>query len=232
MSSDDGVYQSASNRRRRLHRTRIAVGVTGLAVLLGAGSYLVTAEVLDRRSVTGEVGALAPVVTPAPAPWTPMPAPRTPRPTLSTKNAVRQALSPIPPPSAPPSVPPSALAVTPGPVIAAETAIQDKSQTTPTGTLRIISADFDLTGQRVLAWAADRGKAVSRSVRCTQNLKFAGDPAPSIRPTVLLCWRTSATRSVATFLTDSAGHPSVARSVQVIDREWTLPRAGRAGPGQ
>jgi hypothetical protein len=221
MSSDDGVYQSTSNRRRRLHRARLGVVVTGLAALLGAGSYLITAQIMDRRNhaVTGDVGALAPMVTPAPAPWTPMP--RSPRPAHSTKNAVRQALSPTPPPTPPPSVPPAVLPTTSGVAVAAAGGpVQDRSEKTPTGTLRVVTARFDLTGQRVLAWAADRGRAVTQQVRCTQNLKPTGSGTPPARPAVLLCWRTSPTRSVVTLLTDRAGHPSTARSVQVIDQEW------------
>jgi hypothetical protein len=43
---------------------------------------------------------------------------------------------------------------------------------------------------------------------------------PAVRPNLLLCWRTSDDRSVATVLIDQSGKPSTADSVRIIDREW------------
>ncbi|HEU4347088.1 MAG TPA: hypothetical protein VFR35_04790 [Actinoplanes sp.] len=87
------------------------------------------------------------------------------------------------------------------------------------GTMRVVSARYDLTGQRELLWAADRGKPVG-SARCTQNFRFSNDAAPKERPSMVLCWRTSASRSVLTVAVASQGRPAAAKSVAVIDRRW------------
>ncbi|MEU4241232.1 hypothetical protein [Actinoplanes sp. NPDC026619] len=39
-------------------------------------------------------------------------------------------------------------------------------------------------------------------------------------PTILLCWQTSASRSVVTFAVSDKGKPAVNESLKVIDREW------------
>jgi hypothetical protein len=97
--------------------------------------------------------------------------------------------------------------------------VNERTEKTKTGVLRIITARSDLTGQRELLWAADRGTEVDHA-HCTQKLHFSNNAQAAIRPNVLLCWRTSATRSVATVLVDRAGKPSAAKSVAVINREW------------
>ncbi|GAA0538567.1 hypothetical protein GCM10010172_19800 [Paractinoplanes ferrugineus] len=94
-----------------------------------------------------------------------------------------------------------------------------RSEHRPDGSLRIITARSDLTGQRELRWAADAGRPIG-DLRCTQNLHFNDDARPSRQPNLLLCWRTSATRSVVTLMVDHGGHPSVADSAGVIAREW------------
>ena len=87
------------------------------------------------------------------------------------------------------------------------------------GTLRVITAQHDLTGQRELLWAADDGKPVG-SAHCTQNFHFSNDGKAKVRPTMLLCWRTSAGKSVVTVAVVRTGRPSTAASVGVIDRRW------------
>jgi len=86
-------------------------------------------------------------------------------------------------------------------------------------TLRVISAYGDLTGQRELAWAADTGHPVG-AARCTQNFRFNPGSKVGERPTMLLCWRTSATKSVATIAVDLTHRPSEAESVATIDEVW------------
>jgi hypothetical protein len=87
------------------------------------------------------------------------------------------------------------------------------------GTLRVVSARYDLTGQRELAWAGDAGRPVG-NVRCTRNVRFGDGARPAARNTVLLCWRTSATRSVVTVAVSRTGQPSAAESAAVIDQAW------------
>src|SRR5690349_11503575 len=57
------MSQHDSNRRRK----QVVLGVVGLAAVLGAGAYVITAQVLDHRNstATSDTGALAPMITPA-----------------------------------------------------------------------------------------------------------------------------------------------------------------------
>jgi hypothetical protein len=85
--------------------------------------------------------------------------------------------------------------------------------------MRVVSAKGDLTGQRELAWPADEGTKVG-DARCTQNFQFNAQSAPGIRPTLMICWRTSKDKSVYTVAVDVANKPSAQNSVAVLDREW------------
>jgi len=239
-SDDDGVYESAANRRRRLRRTGIGAAVVGLAALLGGGAYAITTEIIDRNdSVTGDVAALAPVITPSRArPSAPEPAPQSPvprSPAASTKAAARQSLSPPPSPSPSRSLSvreqieaarqaaekdgfPLQRALTAAPGLPTGK-ISERNEKTATGTVRVVSAGFDLTGQREFLWAGDKGRKVG-DARCTQKVRFSNNKSAAVRPNLMLCWRTSATRSVATVLVDYKGHPSATESVAILDREW------------
>jgi hypothetical protein len=87
-------------------------------------------------------------------------------------------------------------------------------------TLRLVTAHADLTGQRELAWAADEGRVVGSS-RCTQNFRLNPNDPAVVRPTMLLCWRISKTKSVYTVAVDLAGKPSEKDSVATIDKAWS-----------
>jgi hypothetical protein len=87
-------------------------------------------------------------------------------------------------------------------------------------TMRVVTARGNLTGQRELAWVADTGQPVG-DARCTQNFKIGPGGKPRVRPTMLICWRTSADRSVYTVLVDIEHPPSKQASVQAIDEAWT-----------
>jgi hypothetical protein len=86
-------------------------------------------------------------------------------------------------------------------------------------TLRVVSARANLTGRRELAWAADTGHAVG-DARCTQNFRFNPYSSARLRPTLLLCWRASAGKTVYTVAVDVDHRPSERASVAVIDRAW------------
>jgi len=86
-------------------------------------------------------------------------------------------------------------------------------------TLRVVSARGDLSGQRELAWVADSGHQVG-DARCTQNFRIGPSAAPRVRPTMMLCWRTSAHRSVYTVAVDVQHPPSEKASVATIDQVW------------
>lgn len=85
--------------------------------------------------------------------------------------------------------------------------------------MRVVSAKGDLTGQRELAWPADKGTTVG-SANCTQNFQFNAKSSPGIRPTLLICWRTSPEKSVYTVAVDVANKPDPKASVAEIDKAW------------
>ncbi len=87
-------------------------------------------------------------------------------------------------------------------------------------TLRVVSARADLSGQRELAWVADAGQPVG-DARCTQNFHIGPKATARVRPTLLVCWRTSPDRSVYTVAVDVDHRPSAQASVAVIDDVWS-----------
>ncbi|GAA0510627.1 hypothetical protein Ade02nite_46020 [Paractinoplanes deccanensis] len=241
-SGDEGVYRSAETdrrqRRRKQRAKQAAVGVAGLAVL-GAGAFFVTTQVAGRNAgtETRDAGALAPMASPAtgvPPSTAPSAEPTAEADTVApSKGAVKQSSSPTPAPSRSLSVEeqikearekaakdghPVQRALTaapnakPGPV-------NKRNETLPNGTLRVITAKHDLTGQGELLWAADKGKKIGQ-ISCTQNFKFSNNSKASVRPNMLLCWRTSAGKSVVTVLVDQDGKPSTEKSAEVINSEW------------
>jgi hypothetical protein len=88
------------------------------------------------------------------------------------------------------------------------------------GTVRITTAHRDLTGDATLAVAGDRGKSVGSGVSCTDKVRFSRDAPATEHKTLLLCWKTSATRSVVTMMATPSGQPSAAASVALISKEW------------
>jgi hypothetical protein len=86
-------------------------------------------------------------------------------------------------------------------------------------TMRVVSARGDLTGQRELTWAADAGHQVG-AARCTQNFQFSPDSPAAVRPTMLLCWRTSALKSVYVIDVNPKGRPSEADTTAALTWEW------------
>ena len=86
-------------------------------------------------------------------------------------------------------------------------------------TMRIVSAHADLTGQRELAWAADSGHPVG-AARCTQNFRFNPQSPAGIRPTMLMCWRTSQAKSVYVISVDLDHKPSEQAATAVLSQTW------------
>ncbi|MEV6635118.1 hypothetical protein AB0M54_30645 [Actinoplanes sp. NPDC051470] len=85
-------------------------------------------------------------------------------------------------------------------------------------TMRVVSARGDLTGQRELDWVADDGERFGDAL-CSQTITLSNMP-PERKPTLLICWRTSAKKSVYTVAVSLDGHPSRKKSVSAIDAEW------------
>ena len=86
-------------------------------------------------------------------------------------------------------------------------------------TIRVVAARTDLTGKLELDWAADKGTKHG-DARCTNNLKLTEASAPKVRPTMLLCWRTSATFSAYSIVIDFDHAPKADEAVKVIDDIW------------
>jgi hypothetical protein len=231
---DDGGYDPMAARRSR-RRRKAAVGAAGLAALLGGGAYLVTDLITDKpETIASESGVVAPLARPSMSPSPSVSRSRpgstragagassktaSPSTSAGSKSAVQAAKDartygnkhrvpqtrPLPLPSK--TVAPSGVTVTNSGAPGART------------TLRVISARGDLTGQRELAWVADEGTAVGNA-RCTQTFRFSDNGAPSRKPTMLICWRTSAARSVITLMVNLDGHPSKAASSAALNKRW------------
>jgi hypothetical protein len=231
---DDEYDWRAARRARR--RGKAAVGAVGLAALLGGGAFLVTDLLTDKpETIATDSGALSPLTPPSLASDAPSPSESAARHGRSGTSASRAA-SPTPSPSASSKSAEQRIKdarkdaakhgvplMRPLPAV---TVPQDKITVTnsgslqdPKGTVRVISARGDLTGQRELAWAADDGVAY-HDAHCTQRLKFANNGTAETKPTVMMCWRTSATKSVVTVLVRPHGKPSMADAVTVLDRRW------------
>jgi hypothetical protein len=236
LHDDDRPGEGRTSARRR----RLALGAVGLAAVLGGGAYLITSEVVDHRdsTATTDTGALAPMISPASASATPSafssasPSAGASTPgTAATSAPARAAAGPAPRSSAAVSQEikeARAKAAKDGvPLMRARTAapdvpsgpVSERTEPRKNGVLRIVTAKFDLRGQRELLWPANGGKPVG-DAECTQTFRFSNEAKASTKRNLLLCWRTSATKSVVTALVDRSGKPSAAESVGIIDREW------------
>jgi hypothetical protein len=237
--------QSSGGPETGRRRRRIAVGAAGLAVVLGGGAYAIASSSGDRHDSTvardpAALGPLAGEATQSETPSAPasaaQPSSGQPSPVPPVASAARGAGRAKADGS--PSTPgadvseeikaarakaakdgfPLRRAKTTGPHIESGP-VSERTEQRQDGVLRVVTARFDLTGQRELLWPAHGGKPVG-DAECTQTFRFANEGAASTKPNLLLCWRTSPTRSVVTVLVDRSGKPSTAESVKVIDSEW------------
>ena len=223
--------------RFRSPRT-VLLGVVGLAVL-GGGAFLVTERLTgDAGTVaTGTPTGTGTLAAPATTPGTPFPAGSSPSPAGKVGSAPKPSASLSPTPKTLADILRKARSANadagtqirrPLPPVNAEPAVAaDELTITRSGnlhrdgaTLQVVSARRDLTGQRELAWAADQGRAVG-AVRCTQNFRFTAGAKASEKPTLLVCWRISANRSVYSIAVTAAGRPSMTASAAAIDRRWS-----------
>ena len=229
-SQGAGVYTTAMAKRDR-RRRQVVAGVAGLALVLGAGAYATTTALLNNGS-SPDVAAPAPLSTsavPEPSQEPSVVPSRT-----ATKSIAKPTRSPSPSPlvSGPPQDfidptttatrtelrPPAPrgniAAVPPEDIKVTNTGSLNSAQ----GTMRLVTAKGDLSGLRELAWVADEGTKYGE-VRCSKTFNFSSGTAPSERPTMLICWRTSAQKSVYTVAVKLSG-PTPPASVAMINREW------------
>ncbi|MCY1145361.1 hypothetical protein OWR29_45795 [Actinoplanes sp. Pm04-4] len=112
--------------------------------------------------------------------------------------------------------------LTPAPGVAVENLASYRTQSRTLasgGMMRIYSAKGDLSNQREMLWAADEGEPAG-DARCTQKFRFAQNATPAVRPSMLLCWRITDSRSVVVLTTAKKGTPSIPQSVKAIDTQW------------
>ncbi|WP_433366460.1 hypothetical protein ACQPZX_37775 [Actinoplanes sp. CA-142083] len=217
----------------RWRRGVLMAGVVGTAVVLGGGSYLLTDHLTRGDNVTTGAGPVE--VSVAPSVASASPAASSPAAQSASPSAVPTAAAQAVPTTSEADEAktkkeiqaardaaerdgvPLRRARTPksAPVADAVTRTEDIAG----GTIRITTARGDLSGQSDQLIAADDGEPVG-TARCTRNLRFNNVDKVKQIPTVLLCWRTSAERSVVTLAAADSGKPSSAASVKVIEREW------------
>jgi hypothetical protein len=235
--ADEGVYVSELHRARK--RRRLGGIAAAAVVVLGVGSYGLTSWINGQQATApGDTGALAPIVTGDPSPAPPFPTtvtpsrPSAPAPRLGpgTKAAVRQSTRPSPTPTPPPVsdaemadaqvsrlLKPRPQASGIGIAATTDDRVSVRNETTPDGAnVRILSARYDITERWRLLYAADLGQPRGLA-RCTQNFRTDEEQLGRVRPGLLLCWRTSAGRSVVTVAT---GRPQEVYSLGVLEREW------------
>jgi hypothetical protein len=232
-----------SNPERSSRRRKQAVaGVVGLAAVLGGGAFVVTDQLTgdEPATVSAEAGAPAPVdppatasapasapaapsaapsrapaaatAPPAPAPATTTARPRTTQEIIAAvKGAAARATGNVKRPPAP-----AGTAVTDAEV----TVAQSGSLRDAGGTLRVVSARRDLTGQRELSWVAGQKGEKVGDARCTQSIRVSPDVPLRERPTLLVCWRTSAAKSVYTIAVNLKQRPSKQASVAALTKVW------------
>jgi hypothetical protein len=215
-------------------RRRIAVaGVTGVALTLGAASYITTDTVLDRRAAVPEPVSLAPpAVSLAPPASTVEPTPHSAA--VSASISASTSASGMPDDTSEPDKTRTRHQDTAQPddnphpttkkqgkeASVADIPVETATEKLPNGTVQIMSGDQDLTGVGHLRWAGDEGRPIG-SARCTQNFRFDPAKGPRRQPTMLLCWRITNKRSVmAMAYVRQNETPSTDSTVRLLEKHW------------
>jgi hypothetical protein len=215
------------NRSRR--RKQVLLGAAGLTALLGAGTIAAQQFTDDNHVSPGDSRALPATEAPAKSAVGASPSmtaatakaagdPSSSPSTLADRIAgarsanaragttVRRPLSPV-----------NGLAVAAASDV---TVTESGSEKAKGGTLRVVSARQDLTGQRELSWLVDNGAEVG-DARCTNKVRFSAGAPAAVKPTLLLCFRISASKTVYTVAIDIHGRPSATASVAALDKQWS-----------
>ncbi|GAA0538545.1 hypothetical protein GCM10010172_19770 [Paractinoplanes ferrugineus] len=212
---------------------QIAIGAaTALVVVVGGGAFLVGSRADD--SAPRDADAIGPAAT-APAGNVPAPEPQASTPPVSgtRAGAARRTRSPEPAVRTEVDAARSRAAAAGNPVqrpltpsaqpkiaaAAVDSLVEEERPLPGGGTLRIKSARYDLSGQGELLWAADGGTPAGGAL-CTQNFRFAQGQKPAVRANMLLCWRTTADRSVTVLAVTPEEVPNSAQVLNVLDTQW------------
>ncbi|GAA2499961.1 hypothetical protein [Winogradskya humida] len=227
---------AAPSRPRR--RKQAVAGVAGLAAL-GVGAFLVTSQLTDNDkteprdtaalapvgpAVTGDIATAepsasesAPASVAASESASAAPAAKVTTSPASVKEqieavrkAARQPNNQVRRPLNQPAVP-----VKDSELKVQATGVLKKDRET----LKVVSAKKDLSGQRELSWVADEGEVVG-DARCTQKFQFSAGAPVVDKPTLLVCWRTSASKSAYTVAVNLDGKPSTDKSIAALNKEW------------
>jgi hypothetical protein len=178
----------------RIARRKAVIGAAGLLSLVGLGA-VIAAQTDEDPGATTVAG---------PAPTATRPSEEVNQRVAAIRSAAAKkgpgVLRPLPSASAPGEV-------------TTTTSEQDG------GTLKVVSARGDLTGYRELGWVAEPGSKVG-AARCSDTIRLSVDAKPVKHPTLLICWRTSARKSVYTLAVKAKGKPSPKDSAAAIDRQW------------
>jgi hypothetical protein len=215
--------------RPRFSRRRLAAGTAGLAAILGAGAYVVTGQIVGDpgQTVAQEVGPIAPALAITPAPSSAAPSAST---SVSSAPTMGASGSPLPSKVAEEIKKAREKMAEDGvelqrPVVPKVTTTAEDIKVTTEGSLkeggivRIMSAYEDLTGQRELAYVAG-GVRKYREVPCSQTFKFSTNPAPTKKPNLLMCWRTTEKKSVVAIVVDPKGKPSRNKAIDALEKKW------------
>jgi hypothetical protein len=208
----------------RPHRRRLAIAALGLTtVALGAAAVAVWTPESDPTPTAGtRTGATSttggtPTVSAQAAPGTGQPAAST---TPGAAQATPSATRIRTPKPAVTSYRAGADTAEPRAVLADVPVTVVNSGSPKEGrTLKVVSARGDLSHEREMVWVVGNGDVVGEA-RCTQTFKISFSAPVKKRPTMLLCWRLSSTRSAYTLMVDLDGKPSTKDSVAALNKAW------------
>jgi hypothetical protein len=227
---EGGLYASttaAAPQRSARRRKQAVAGIAGAAAVLAGAGFLATRLMNEEQPSFPEPAALAPQ-SPAADDTTPEePEPSVTRTTKIKKHAAPVERSPVMSPEASrqASPDPAAEARASNAVdelrerlgISQRTYVADR--TFGNGTIRVVTARRDLTGEREMLLAGDQGEPAGDGVRCTAAIRSQPE-VPMDEPATLMCWRTSASRSVIIMTSATGGESLAAECAEVIEREW------------
>jgi hypothetical protein len=217
-AADGGVPESTVTSRWGGRRTKIAVGVVGLAAVLGAGAYTVADRLSEHPGEPTEVAAPAapqqPITPTGSASASASASTTSPDPdVVASIKAAREKMAkdgvkvtrPLPTPS------------TNRPVVGLARSTDGSLKAG--GIVRVVTARSDLTGQQELGWVSG-GVTSYGDNQCSQTLRLSGDAQPTKKPNLLMCWRTSAKKSVVAVVVDPKGKPSRTKALDVLEKKW------------
>ncbi|GIF28767.1 hypothetical protein Aut01nite_17530 [Actinoplanes utahensis] len=212
--------------RRKSRRRKAVIGVTGLALALGTGSY-----VLAERLTAGDEAEQREVIAqPLPGAEPASPEASPPAPTAGAQAAMPETEKPAPQVSAEIMAARSRAAADGHelqrarghtPKLTSDDVTVTQSGSLEQGhTLKVVSARGDLTDYEELGWLGDQPKPAGKT-DCTQKFQLATDREPTERPTLLLCWRITAQKSAYTVAVNLKGRPDRKESVAALEKAWS-----------